>query len=440
LGALLGDHEHRTENHLVTYPTPHVDARAAAVLIQILETEPAGISRRSLERRLLEKLEPRDLEEDSVPRLLRRVLGLTRDLGYRIRETRSGSTTTYTLVPKGTLRVLGLSSDQEALRRWIAAALEPYTREDFPLDLPSIIKQGIHARLTFRYGSTAEAIVGVAYELDMRDGRPIVLLETANGRRAYRIDAMYEIRMTPSGTLRRTSGAAVLVETDPLLGISDPRAARGRGRASREGAFLSALRIASLVRERSGESDDAHRHDVKATTIAEKLKLSLAEVTSLAELVSLVDRAVLFDETDPTFWIEPSDRQGSTRKMDGADALTARLQLAALTSLSGAQWHFLDIDPIDESEIAAYRSTLDEFLDRARIVDNVCPSAVAIAQAIRQREYVEVTLNGEQSTHALSPEGLVLRHWQWIVQGKLDGLDLAEGVPLSEIACTNAPD
>lgn len=48
-------------------------------------------------------------------------------------------------------RVLALSTDQEALRRWIAAALDQYADEDFPSDMPNHIKQGIHAQLTFSF-------------------------------------------------------------------------------------------------------------------------------------------------------------------------------------------------------------------------------------------------------------------------------------------------
>lgn len=414
---------------VVTTEAPHTVARAATVVVRILEREPAGVSRASLERHLRDKLEPGALAEESMARLVRRALNLVRDLGYRVEERRFPATVRYRLAPEGSSRVLVLPPDMEAYRRWIAAALDLHRAGDsFVPDVLAILKQGIHAEIQFRYGSTADPIAGTPYFIDMSSARPVVHVETNDGPLGFRADAMREVRIMPRGTLQEgPAPVARIVEADPLRLREDPRAPRGRGRTGRETAFLLALRIAGLIRQRAGDADRAGRCRLPVRAVAEALKLGVSEVTGLSEMVHSVDDAIGIDEEDGCFWIEIRDREGTGHKMDGAAALTARLELSAFTSLAGAQWRLFDMDEIDEEEIAAYRRTLDAFLDRAKIIDPYYPGASAIVDAITRSDEITVTLFKNQSTHQLCPSGLELEHWQWMILGSLDGSAIENG-------------
>jgi len=206
--------------------------------------------------------------------------------------------------------------------------------------------------------------------------------------------------------------------------------ARGRGRSDNARALLDAERILNILRARSGRSDSDGFAKVGLAHLSRDLGLSVTEVRNkVNEVVNAMDPSICIKGDDVL--IDTDAPAGLPERLDGADALLARLELASMECLGG-----IDIDfgaALEPETKARYRRTLDDFLDRAQVVEEPAPTARVVIAAIPTDE-LTIRLGTDPADRHLRPAGVHIKAWRWYVTGSLDGVAIGEpGLPLADV-------
>lgn len=368
-----------------------------------------------------------DLEEGlAFDRWRRRARADLRVVGLEVTdETRPDGTLVWRLVPAEVSRWLGLDPEQNQMRRQIAFLLNQLSPDRRLIETPALYKSHIPTDvIEFEYGADFRPVRGIAY----RQTREGLAVRTDEGCFSFSEELISGLRLVERREERVTGPARPpLAPGRPLPPGRRARFSSGRGRPENLSVLRDVYRAVQLTRTR-GVRDEFEIASLDLEELSTDLERPTEDLTArlLAVLGGVMPHAWVGD--DGKLYV-PSEGFDAI-ELDGADALLARLELAAVEALNGievdlgVQW--------DAALLADYRRTLDGFLDSAEIDEERLPAARTIIAAMDVGDEVAVQSADTGHWHTLRPERLLLHSWRWFVSGALDGTSLpASGIPIS---------
>lgn len=401
----------------------HGAVRAAA-LLELLQGRTTPLPQRAARQLLTENdLDELPNEPESFRLMLDRAIDDLRAWGVDV-QTQGG---TLSIAPpasdRATARFMSITVEQDRLRRRIGRAIRALD-PSYRVDEGHLLKLHIPAdRLSFVYGPEERTLEGIPYRMTTGE-RPWLFVRTVGGDVAIRVDAIRAMQLLVVNEHRVGDGSPTpqQIEAPPVVRTGWRQR---RGRPTDPMTLRTAQRVAASIRRLAIDKQDGAGCHISLAELRHSVGVTKAQLDRLERVIQLIDPDITFSDTDCFLDVTVP---GGAAALNGAEALMARIELAAVLALGvGA----VELDPeFSESTLRSWESDLDEFLSCAELAELVpdAPWAKNVIVAALDGYDLSVRLSEDPSAwHSLAPTQLQWTKHQWRILGVLDGQRVGEG-------------